>query len=247
MSDRLSNSAFDSEFSSEFSGEFSGEPTVGSHFPPRVIGLTGGVAMGKTTVSDYLANVYHLPVLDADLYARDAVEPGSKLLPELVERYGSGVLTPQGRLDRMRVGEIIFNRQPERLWIEQQIHPYVRDRLTTELKKLGQQGCATCVLAIPLLFEARMTDLTSEIWVVACPLDQQVERLMQREIEGSVRQHLSSTQVQARINSQMPIDQKIKLADVVLDNSSTLEALLLQVDTALNPTPASPSAGSSQL
>lgn len=243
MSDRISNSAS----SGEFSGEFSGEPVVGSCFPSRVIGLTGGVAMGKTTVSDYLANVHHLPVLDADLYAREAVEPGSKLLPEIVERYGSGVLTPQGRLDRMRMGEIIFNRQPERLWIEQQIHPYVRDRMTTELKRLGKQGCSTCVLAIPLLFEARMTDLTSEIWVVACPLHQQIERLMQREIEGSVREHLSSTQVQARIKSQMPIEQKINLADVVLDNSSTLEALLIQVDAALNPTLASPSAVSSQL
>ncbi len=239
MSDRIPNSAS--------SGEPSGEPIGGSYVPPRVIGLTGGVGMGKTTVSDYLANVHHLPVLDADLYAREAVEPGSKLLPEIVERYGSSVLTPQGRLDRMRVGEIIFNRQPERLWIEQQIHPYVRDRMTTELKRLGKQGCSTCVLAIPLLFEARMTDLTTEIWVVVCPLDQQVERLMQREIESTVREHLSFNQVQARINSQMPIDQKIKLADVVLDNSSTLEALLLQVDTALNSTPASPFTVSSQL
>lgn len=216
--------------------------SVESPFPPRIIGLTGGVGMGKTTVSNYLSRVHHVAVLDADLYAREAVEPGSEVLAELVERYGSGMLTPQGRLDRMRMGEIIFNRQPERLWIEQRIHPFVRDRITTELQTLRTQGCSSSVLVIPLLFEARMTDLTTEIWVVSCPLDQQIERLMQREIEGTVVERLSLSQVKARIDSQMPIEQKIKLADVVLDNSSTLEALLLQADAALSSVPASSAA-----
>lgn len=215
---------------------FTGKSEVRSPAPARIIGLTGGVGMGKTTVSNYLSAVHHVPVLDADVYAREAVEPGSALLAEVVERYGLSVLTPQGRLDRMRVGEIIFNRQPERLWLEQRIHPYVRDRMVTELHKLGLQGCSTSVLVIPLLFEARMTDLTTEIWVVACPHDQQIEHLMQREIEGTGGGRLSLSQIQARIDTQMPIDQKIKLADVVLDNSSTLEALLCQVDDALKST-----------
>ena len=215
------------------------ESSLRSAFPPRIIGLTGGVGMGKTTVSNYLSTVHHFPVLDADVYAREAVEPGSTLLTEIVERYGLNVLTPHGRLDRLRVGDIIFSRQPERLWLEQRIHPYVRDRMTAELQKLALQGCSTSVLVVPLLFEARMSDLATEIWVVACPHDQQIGHLMQRDIEGAASSRLNLSQIQARIDSQMPIDQKIKLADVVLDNSSTLDALLCQVNTALKTPPAS--------
>lgn len=183
--------------------------------------------MGKTTVSSYLENVHGLPVLDADLLAREAVEPGSQVLAKIVERYGASVLLPTGNLNRTRLGEIVFDSAPERLWLEQQIHPYVRDRLEAGLRLLAKQGKTTAVLAIPLLFEARMTDLVTEIWVVHSADGQQVERLQRRD-------QLSLEQIRARINSQMPIEKKIARADVVLDNSSTLEALFQQVDQALS-------------
>jgi dephospho-CoA kinase len=194
---------------------------------PRTIGLTGGVGMGKTTVSKYLQQVHHLPVLDADLYAREAVEPGSQVLAKIVERYGAGVLLPTAELDRARLGEIVFNSASERQWLEQQIHPYVRDRLEAELRSLAAQGYTTAVLVIPLLFEARMTDLITEIWVVRSANEQQVERLQRRD-------QLNLEQIRARINSQMPIEKKVEQANVVLDNSSTLEALFQQVDQALH-------------
>ncbi|NJO80203.1 MAG: dephospho-CoA kinase [Cyanobacteria bacterium RM1_2_2] len=193
---------------------------------PRIIGLTGGVGMGKTTVSDYLQNAYGLPVLDADLYAREAVEPGSQVLAKIMERYGTSMLLPTGHLDRTRLGEIVFGSAPERLWLEQQIHPYVRDQLEAGLRQLAAQGQTTAVLVIPLLFEARMTDLVTEIWVVHSADGQQVERLQRRD-------QLSLQQIRARINSQMPIAKKIEQADVVLENSSTPEALFRQVDQAL--------------
>ena len=97
--------------------------------PQRVIGLTGGIGMGKTTVSNYLAMVHHLPILDADVYAREAVQPSSRVLQEIVERYGARILMPDGMLDRLRLSDIIFQNPSERLWLEQQIHPYVRDRI----------------------------------------------------------------------------------------------------------------------
>ncbi|MBD2462497.1 dephospho-CoA kinase [Oscillatoria sp. FACHB-1407] len=194
--------------------------------PQRIIGITGGVGMGKTTISNHLATIHHLPVLDADLYAREAVQPGSAVYREIVERYGSSILLPNKTLDRARLGEIVFNNSSERLWLEQRIHPYVRDRIEVTLRELGTQGVAIAVLVIPLLFEARMTDLVNEIWVVSCSTETQVERLMQRD-------HLNLEQIHARINSQMPIDQKLKRANVVLDNSSTPEALLHQVNLAL--------------
>jgi dephospho-CoA kinase len=193
----------------------------------RIIGLTGGVGMGKTTVSNYLATTYQLPVLDADLYARQAVEPGSAVLGKLVERYGPSIVLRDGMLDRRRLGDIVFQSPPERLWLEQQIHPYVRDRFEAELPALTDRGQTTIVLVIPLLFEARMDDLVDEIWVVYCPHEQQTKRLRERD-------HLTIEQINARINSQMAIEEKLKRADTVLNNSSTVDALLQQVDTAFN-------------
>ncbi len=190
----------------------------------RLIGLTGGIGTGKSTVSQYLATTYHLPILDADIYAREAVQVGSPILSAIAQRYGSEILLPDGTLNRQKLGEIVFGNIDERRWLEQQIHPYVRDRFVEAIHQLPEQ---TVVLVVPLLFEAGMTDLVTEIWVVYCSHQQQLERLMQRD-------HLTLEQAQARINSQMLIEEKYKLADVVLDNSSTGEALLQQVEVVLN-------------
>ncbi len=140
---------------------------------------------------------------------------------------------PNGRLDRARLGEIIFHSLPERLWIEQRIHPYVRDRITAELQELARRREAIAVVVVPLLFEARMTDLVNEIWVVNCPREQQIERLMQRDVEGSGNGRLSLEQIHARIDSQMPISQKISHANVIIQNTSTLDDLFKQIDWAL--------------
>ncbi|MGC9524150.1 MAG: dephospho-CoA kinase [Limnospira sp.] len=198
----------------------------------RLIGLTGGIGTGKTTVSNYLARTHNLPVWDADIYARQAVEPNSPVLRTLVDRYGSDLLLPDGSLDRYKLGQIIFNNLSERRWVEAQIHPFVRDRFRENCALLRQNPSAgepTAVLAIPLLFEAEMTDLVTEIWVVRCPPEQQKRRLIERH--GS---SLTPEQIQARIESQMPLEKKCRRADVVLDNSSTLEALYEQCDRAIN-------------
>jgi len=188
----------------------------------RIIGLTGGIATGKTTVSNYLAHRYQLPVLDADIYAREAVQVGSPILSKICDRYGSGVQLPDGTLNRKRLGEIVFSNPAQRQWLEQQIHPYVRDRFQSELNTLV---APTVVLVVPLLFEAEMTDLATEIWVVTCSPEQQLRRMIERD-------RLSLEQTQSRINSQLPLAEKVARADVVLDNSSTPEALLKQVDLA---------------
>jgi len=189
----------------------------------RIIGLTGGIGCGKTTVSNYLANTHQLPVLDADIYAREAVELGSPVLSKIAERY-AGIQLPDGTLNRKRLGEIVFSNPTERQWLEQQIHPYVQSRFESELNRLV---APTIVLVIPLLIEAGMTDLVSEIWVVSCSPEQQLQRLIERD-------RLSLEQAQYRLNSQLPIEEKIARADVVLNNSSTREALLKQVDLALS-------------
>ncbi|MEH2386835.1 MAG: dephospho-CoA kinase [Nostoc sp.] len=192
----------------------------------RIIGLTGGIATGKTTVTNYLASTYNLPIFDADIYAREAVSLGSPILGAIAQRYGEEILLPDGSLNRQKLGEIIFNRQDERNWIDNLIHPDVRDRF---LKAIAQSSSETLVLVVPLLFEAGMTDLVTEIWVVHCSQEQQLQRLIQRN-------HLNREQAEARINSQLSIEEKVAHADVVLDNSSTLEVLLKYVDVALKTT-----------
>jgi len=197
---------------------------MNNDYKRRIIGLTGGIGTGKTTVSNYLASVYNLPILDADVYARDAVKVGSTILNLIVERYGLDILLPDGTLDRGRLGNVVFNNFGERRWLEQQIHPFVRDRIVEAIDNFNLHP--TVVSVVPLLFEAGMTDLCTEVWVVSCSQQQQIQRLIQRD-------RLTFEQAQVRINSQMPIDQKCAKADVVLDNSSTLEFLLQQVDAAI--------------
>ena len=198
----------------------------------RAIGLTGGIATGKTAISNYLADTYKFPILDADIYAREAVHPGSPILNSIVERYGADILLLDGSLNRSELGNIIFCNPAERQWLEQQIHPDVRRRFVEGTQSciaaLSQvsQNTLTFVLVVPLLFEAQMTDLCTEIWVVYCSPEVQLERLMQRD-------GLSGDRASARINAQMPIAQKCQKADVVLDNSSTLDSLFLQVDALL--------------
>lgn len=194
--------------------------------PARTIGLTGGVGMGKTTVSRYLHEAHSLPILDADLYARRAVEPGTPALAQLVERYGERVLLAAGALDRRKLGEILFSDAAERQWIEQLIHPEVRRQIEAELQTLAIQQPAVAVV-VPLLFEANMTDLATEIWVVHTTKAQQLARIQQRD-------RLSLDQSQARINSQMSIDRKVERADIALDNSGSPQALFRQIDRAFN-------------
>jgi dephospho-CoA kinase len=194
----------------------------------RIIGLTGGIATGKSTVSQYMQDKYQIPVLDADAYARQAVEPGSPILQAIANRYGSTMLQYDGSLDRSRLGEVIFSHPQEKAWLEQQIHPFVRQCFADDMA--GLQDAPIVVQSIPLLFEADLTNQVTEVWVVTCTLQQQHQRLMQRN-------QLTLEQAEARIRSQMPLAQKASQADVVLDNSGDLPGLFSQIDQALQQVP----------
>jgi dephospho-CoA kinase len=191
----------------------------------RIIGITGGIATGKTTVSNYLHNNYGLPILDADLYAREALT-GDRL-SQISDRYGKLIVDDLGNLDRRKLGAIVFASEAERHWLESLIHPYVRECLIGEAKNLAP---STLVMAIPLLFEAKMQDLVTEIWAVTCDRQQQLQRLIDRN-------HLSKNEAIERISSQMPQSEKAELADVVISNSNNTQELFLQVDRALLKSP----------
>ena len=189
----------------------------------NLIGLTGGIATGKSTVANYLATTYNLPILDADIYARDAVSVGSPILSQIAEKYGTEILLNDGNLNRAKLGEIIFHQPEKRDWVERVIHPYVRNCFDKDIK---ESSANTLILVIPLLFEANLENLVNQIWVVSCSEQQQLERLI-------VRNNLTAEQAAARINSQLPIAEKIARADVNLDNSSNLESLLQQIDMVI--------------
>ncbi len=190
----------------------------------RIIGLTGGISTGKTTVSHYLSTVCHIRVLDADNYAREAVKKNSPILQEIKQRYGSEICFKNGELNRKKLGNVIFNSLRERTWLESKIHPYVRHKFKQEI---SQDKGRIIVLDIPLLFESKLTHLVTEIWVVSCSYKQQLQRLMSRN-------DLTEQEAISRIKSQLPLEEKIQKADLVLDNSSTLEALYQQIEQGLN-------------
>ena len=179
----------------------------------RRIGLTGGIATGKSTVGRLL-EAEGLPVLDADHYAREVLAPGSPGAAAVMQRYGDTVRAdgtgPEWpTIDRGALGSIVFSDPSEKRWLEELVHPLVRQRFAQALAELLAEP--TVVLMIPLLFEAGLEGLCSEIWLVDCDEAQQLERLMQRD-------GLSAVEAKARVNAQWPLAKKRPLSDVLIDN-----------------------------
>ncbi|MCS5693726.1 dephospho-CoA kinase [Cyanobium sp. FGCU-6] len=195
----------------------------------RRIGLTGGIATGKSTVGALLA-ARGLPVLDADQFAREALAPGSAGAHRVLERFGEPVRAPgegersAAAIDRGALGRIVFADAGERRWLEQLVHPLVRARFVAELKRLRQEPVV--VLMIPLLFEVGLEEICSEVWLVDCGEEQQLQRLMERE-------GLAEAEARRRIAAQWPLARKRALADVVIDNGASPSALPGQLENAL--------------
>lgn len=189
-----------------------------------IIGLTGGIATGKSTVSNYLQNKYNIPVLDADMIARDAVKVDTPIYHDIIDRYGKAITLNNGELNREKLGNIIFHNHREKAWLESKIHPFVRATFETKIKQLSSP---MMVLSIPLLFEANMTDLVDEIWVVVCDFSTEVDRL-------TTRNNLTREEATYRINSQIPLAEKVKKADIVIDNNKNLLDLYDQIDEIIS-------------
>lgn len=192
----------------------------------RRIGLTGGIATGKSSAARLLEQHHGLPVLDADLYARQALEPGQPATEAVLERFGPGVVSSGGVVDRRALGAIVFNNQDERRWLEQLVHPIVRQRFDQELVQLDTKPAV--VLMIPLLFESGLEALCSETWLVDCDESQQLQRLMARD-------QLNEAEAQARMDAQWPLARKRPLADVLISNRGDAAALNAQLEDALSP------------
>ena len=183
----------------------------------RVIGLTGGIASGKTTVSN-LFKISGVPVIDADLVARQVVEKGTDGLTALVNRFGEGILNTDGTLNRTVLGKRMFSDEAIRSEVNDILQPLIRQEITSRMKEYKNQGEALIVLDIPLLFEMKYEDMCDDIIVIATSLETQVVRMRERN---------GYTQEQAlqRIHAQMSLEDKVKKATIVWNNEGDLKEL----------------------
>ena len=183
----------------------------------RVIGLTGGIASGKTTVSN-LFKISGVPVIDADLVARQVVEKGSVGLTALVNRFGEAILNTDGTLNRTELGTRMFSEEEIRSKVNDILQPLIRQEIISRMQAYKDQGKTLIVLDVPLLFEMHYENLCDDIIVVAVSVETQIARMEKRN--GYTRQEALE-----RIQSQMPLEEKVKRATIVWSNEGTLQEL----------------------
>ena len=187
----------------------------------RIIGLTGGIASGKTSVATLLERL-GAAVVDADRLAREIVEPGEEALAGIVAAFGDNVLNSDGTLNRAALAETVFSDQTARRTLEAITHPAIGRRAEQRLARLQEAGVETAFYVAPLLIEAGIASRVNEVWVVYLDQQAQLQRLMARD-------GLSREAAQLRIDAQMSMDEKKRLGRIVIDNGGSREELEAQV------------------
>ena len=187
------------------------------------IGLTGGIASGKSTVLTYFKDK-GIPYIDADIVAREVVEPGTKGLEAIVDVFGSNVLHDDGTLNREALGAIVFHNEEKRRQLNDCLKEHIRNRIMELTAHYESNRTAVLIYDIPLLIEGEWYTMMDEVWLVYVNELTQIERLMSRN-------GFSKEDALARINSQMRLDDKRSFADLIIDNSGTPQALTAQLDT----------------
>ncbi|MEC0272441.1 MULTISPECIES: dephospho-CoA kinase [Peribacillus] len=192
----------------------------------QIIGITGGIASGKSTVSLYLQEL-GFTIVDADLASRAVVEPGEEAYHQVVKAFGEDILLTDGNIDRVKLGSIIFNDQEKRLLLNGIVHPAVRNWMRVKTEAALSSGEETVFMDIPLLFESKLTFMVDKTLLIYVDEQVQLERLMNRN-------GLSETEALARINSQMPLADKKALADAVIDNNGDINETKRQLKAILS-------------
>ena len=190
----------------------------------RRIGITGGIASGKTIIGDFLFQAKQWPILDADLYAHEALSAESEIVKKVWLRYGSKIIKNSSKNDqiinRKALAKIVFQNEIEKKWLEGIIHPFVNKRIEEELEKLKSNSIV--ILIIPLLFEKNYTGLCSEICYIDCTRSMQLKRLQSRD-------NLSIKEANQRIDAQWANSLKKQFADHIINNSNDDETWKLQL------------------
>ena len=181
----------------------------------RVIGLTGGIASGKSYVSSILRQLGAF-VIDADLVSREIIEPGSEAWEEIVKYFGHGILKEDGAIDRKALGDIVFSDEEKLALLNNITHPKIIRKIEEMIHAEEANNSKVIVIDAALLIELGMQDMVDEVWMVYVDEKTQIERLLRRE-------DITKEQALDRIHSQISNEEKIKYADKVIDNNGTLK------------------------
>ena len=180
----------------------------------RRIGLTGGIASGKTTITNYIKKHKKIPILDADNLSRELIKPNTYGYKKILEYFGDQIIdnkkNSERAINRKLLRNIIFKHSESKEWIEKLLHPLIKEKMIEECSKYKNNQ--TIVLVIPLLFEAKFEDICTEIWLVKCPKELQKNRLITRD-------KISEKEAYESINLQLSFEEKRKYSDIILDNS----------------------------
>ncbi len=187
----------------------------------KIIGLTGGIGSGKSTVSRFLAELGAV-IIDADKVGHDALKDAA-IRQEIIAAFGERVLTPAGDIDRTRLGGIVFDDAEALERLNRIIQPRIHDVIKAQLEDCRERGVAVVVLEAPLLVEAGATSIVDEVWVTAAPEPTVLKRL--RERSG-----LSESETLARIHSQISAEERVKHADVIISNDGSLHELKTKIE-----------------
>ena len=191
----------------------------------KLVGLTGGIASGKSTVAKILERL-GAAIVDADVLSLEVVEPGQAAWHDIVSAFGDGVLQSDQTLDRQKLRTIIFNNSAARKQLEAIIHPRVRALAEQRIREHSEAGYAVVIYVVPLLFEGNLQDGLRPVILVACDVNVQRQRLVERD-------HLDRTAAQKHIEAQMSLEEKRRLADYVIENNGSLNDLERQVREVL--------------
>ena len=180
----------------------------------RRIGLTGGIASGKSTIANYIKKYRNIPILDADQYSKELIKPKGNCYKKVVAYFGPQIVDENSsvnEINRAFLKKIIFENSIHRKWIQNLLHPLIKEKMIEKCNQFEKNKIL--LLVIPLLFEAKFTDLCTEIWLVKCPKEVQKKRLIKRNI-------ISENEAEKIINLQLNFEDKSKFSDVILDNSN---------------------------
>ena len=191
----------------------------------KLIGLTGGIASGKSTVAAILRRL-GASIINADELSREVVQPGQDAWNEITKSFGSDILREDMALDRKKLRKIVFDNPKARKQLEAIIHPRVRALAEKRISELAASGSSVIVYEVPLLFEAQIHLWLRPVILVACDIETQKKRLLERD-------HLTELEAQQHLDAQMSLAEKRKLADYVIENDTTLEELEQQVRAVL--------------
>lgn len=180
-----------------------------------IIGLTGGIATGKSTVVNMIKKI-GISIVDADVIARSVVAQGEKAYEEIVSYFGNDVKDSTGEIDRKKLGSLVFSDDTKRHVLNSIVHPEIRKRIMKEISFLTSSGVSHIIIDVPLLFEANYTSIVDKILTIYVDEDIQLERLKKRD-------GFSTEESLARINAQMPLSEKVKESDAIIDNNGQLK------------------------